>query len=549
MIRLRDLVSRIRLELDKRAADTAQNDAKGALGAIEKAAFRLGSAIGAAFAIDKIKDFAVASVRAAVESDRVWNRLAGTLRNAGVNFENVEIEIRAAAKAMQELTTLGDEDFAAVLQDLVTISNDYEGSLRNVGLVADLAAAKQIDLGTAAQLVGKVMVGETGTLKRYGIVVKEGSDAIEEMRRRFAGMAENEASTLGGKLDQLNESWGEFKETLGATLINIGDGAGAIDLLTHALRRATDAMEYMERIVIASRLGIAQFRRNPEKIAEALGDMARLEDAARRRDRAALRTDEIASGIGKLSPLLDHIETPDEKDARLKREVEAAEARVRAAKEESEYVRQTAEALNTGELAGTDQVTSPTGIVLRDLQLMPVEIQTVTSAFQSMFRLITIDGETAQETLTQLGVALTLDGMQGIARLASAKARENLARAVEEAAQGFGALARGNPGAALHFKAAAEHGVAAGLWKVLGGAAGGSGTRTSSGAGYTSSQRDLGGTFARNSDVRTPVVIQITMDPLSPTDARAQRFVKAAHEYAQERYGADGVSLTVNTRR
>jgi len=48
-----------------------------------------------------------------------------------------------------------------------------------VGGEADVAAGLQIDLSTATDLVGRAMVGETGTLKRYGIIVKEGADAVE----------------------------------------------------------------------------------------------------------------------------------------------------------------------------------------------------------------------------------------------------------------------------------------------------------------------------------------------------------------------------------
>src|SRR5688572_20440114 len=145
------------------------------------------SLLGGFFAARTLLRWGADLFRTGNEANAVWNRLAGTLEIAGVQFSDVEQELRKTARAMQDTTAVGDEDFANILTELVSISGDYQASLRNVGLVADIAAAKQIDFETAATLVGKAIVGETGTLKRYGIVVREGTDALEAMRQKFAG--------------------------------------------------------------------------------------------------------------------------------------------------------------------------------------------------------------------------------------------------------------------------------------------------------------------------------------------------------------------------
>lgn len=249
----------VELILDKNAAKRVERDTKQSLdkgtdpknaeknlgrvgGAMEKLrslAGKLAIAFGVAFAVRKIQQFGKESVRVAIEAESIWNRLEGQLAAVGVRYEDVREEIDRTARAMQDATTVGDEDFAAILTELIGISGDYSASLREVQTVADLAAAKQIDLRTSAQLVGRVMVGETGTLSRYGIIVEEGADAMEVLRARFRGMAENEAQDLEGRLVQLNNEWGDFRQAVGDAMIEAGGGTSVIETLTGTVKGAT----------------------------------------------------------------------------------------------------------------------------------------------------------------------------------------------------------------------------------------------------------------------------------------------------------------------
>lgn len=206
---------------------------------LKRAALKLGAAIAAAFALNKIRQFGVEAIRAAVEAEAIWNKLSGTLQTIGVNFADVRGEIEATARALQDATTVGDEDFAQTLQTLIAISRDYEKSLRNVAVVADLSAGANIDLRTAAMLTGRAMVGETALLKRYGIVVGEGEDAVEALRKQFAGMAENEAQSLQGRVAQLNNEWGDFKEAVGDAMIAAGGGTSIIETLIGTVKGMT----------------------------------------------------------------------------------------------------------------------------------------------------------------------------------------------------------------------------------------------------------------------------------------------------------------------
>jgi hypothetical protein len=120
---------------------------------------------------------------------------------------------------MQQTTRYSDDDAASAFANLVNISGDYTGSLKNLSLAADVAAAKQMDIQDAATLVGKVMAGETGMLKRYGIVVAENADAMQALRDKFTGFAEKDAGTLEGRIHSIANAWDNVKEAVGRALV------------------------------------------------------------------------------------------------------------------------------------------------------------------------------------------------------------------------------------------------------------------------------------------------------------------------------------------
>src|SRR5688572_1252 len=192
----------------------ASNVLRNALGGI--AAYFTARAIGRFFG-DSLKE--------AEEASRVWTNLEGAVENAGVSFDKVRPRIEAAAKAAQTTTRFGDDEYASALADVISITNDYTRSLQAMDVVLDLAARKKIDLSTAATLVGKAIIGETGTLARYGIVVREGADAVQMMGERFRGAAEQDGASLSGRLAQLRNQWGEIKQAVGEAVL-AQDGMG-----------------------------------------------------------------------------------------------------------------------------------------------------------------------------------------------------------------------------------------------------------------------------------------------------------------------------------
>lgn len=196
---------------------------KGPMASMKKAALGLGSALVAAFAVKKVGDFLVDSVRVAAESEKIWTNLATSVNNTGASFVDMEDDIRSMAAEMQRTTTMGDEDFAEMFTRINNISGDVEKSMLSVGLAQDIMAATGRGTTEVAEKLGKVLAGEVASLKDWGIEATDADDAMKKLQERFGGFSANEAKTLGGRITQLTNTWEDFKQVIGEVISDMID--------------------------------------------------------------------------------------------------------------------------------------------------------------------------------------------------------------------------------------------------------------------------------------------------------------------------------------
>lgn len=205
-------------------------------------------------------EFAKSAVEAAGENEAAWGRVEQAVANAGIGFAGVRKELNETFERMSKGTRYEATEVTSAFGELLNITNDYSGSVKNLRLVMDIAAAKQMDLQSAAMLVGRVMDGNTSMLKRYGIVLNDNADAMEQLRTRFSGFAERDGKTLEGRVHQLANAWQELKEKL-------GDALGNADLFTASSNHAVDALQRMSHWIDTNKENINDF-------ASALGTIA-----------------------------------------------------------------------------------------------------------------------------------------------------------------------------------------------------------------------------------------------------------------------------------
>ena len=108
------------------------------------------------------------------------------------------------AGILQKVTRFGDEETLAAAARLAAFVKEEDQIRRLIPLIQDFATAKQMDLASAAELVGKSLGSSTNALTRYGIEVsgQVGSQErfntlMENMTKQVDGAAEAAANAAG----------------------------------------------------------------------------------------------------------------------------------------------------------------------------------------------------------------------------------------------------------------------------------------------------------------------------------------------------------------
>ena len=169
-------------------------------------------------------------------------KLATVMRNT-MNARNSEIQgILDLCTAQQKLGVIGDEAQIAGAQELATYLS-MSDSLKTLIPVMNDMAAQQYGWNASAEqctqiatMLGKVMEGQTGALRRYGYYFTEAEEAIlktgTESERcallakivtdSVGGMNHALAQTPSGRMRQLANALGDIKEQFGQCIRAIG---------------------------------------------------------------------------------------------------------------------------------------------------------------------------------------------------------------------------------------------------------------------------------------------------------------------------------------
>lgn len=142
--------------------------------------------------------------------EKAENDLAAAMRNTGLYTRQAHDELLKFASARQAVTTYGDEQTLSNMALLQTFQMTTEELKKATIASQDFASGLGIDLRTAALLVGKAFAGDTATLSRYGIKIREGlegtqkfDEVMKQINIRFGGRAQADLETYGGRLKNI----------------------------------------------------------------------------------------------------------------------------------------------------------------------------------------------------------------------------------------------------------------------------------------------------------------------------------------------------------
>jgi phage-related protein len=121
-------------------------------------------------------------VKEATASEAVWASLGAAVGRTGESWAALKTGTESALLAMSKVTTYSDEQLAQALEKLMTFGLSYDDAMKALGKTIDFAAAKHMDLESAATIVGKAMDGNTSILKRYGVDITTTKDATAALK-------------------------------------------------------------------------------------------------------------------------------------------------------------------------------------------------------------------------------------------------------------------------------------------------------------------------------------------------------------------------------
>lgn len=273
-------------EYDGKGAKTAQEDLKKTASQAQKTgqaaaeageqgntgfsnmAVGIGKAVAAFAAIKGVIDFFASSVQAANENARAVNTLAAAYNAVGYTAQGAMKQAQDFATKMQSLTGIADEAFLNAQRLLANYGVVGAKAQEAIQAAYALSIGRSIDFGTAMDIVSKAAAGQTQTLARHGIQIDKNTESgakfdavLAQINERFGATAQAAMGDSTTKLNALKESWGDFKEQVGAGL---NDGlVPAVDFLTKAvgwLNQAFKSLGAIFGIVFdQAMIGVKQF--------------------------------------------------------------------------------------------------------------------------------------------------------------------------------------------------------------------------------------------------------------------------------------------------
>ena len=171
--------------------------------------------------IGGLVSFFTSATKAAAEEEDGLKKLERQIERIGVSYSSVSQDVIALSKNIQNKTRFADDEAIAALNTLIQKTGDYDFAVSNLALVTDIAAARGDALTTVADKLGLAYNGNTRGLREYGVATKDMANWQAILNERFGGEAERDLESYGGRLRQIQNLWGELKETAGQELLPV----------------------------------------------------------------------------------------------------------------------------------------------------------------------------------------------------------------------------------------------------------------------------------------------------------------------------------------
>jgi len=219
-------IVKLKIDADTRNAEQGMDRVDSS---ISKTVKSLALATAGLLALKKGFDFMKGSVDLSIKQEETFRKLQSSVELTGKSWGDAKIELDGMFASLQAVTKYGDTDSAEVLQQLITLSGDYEKSVSALPIVLDMASSGLFDVNTAARYVGMALSGNIEMMGRYIPQLKASVSpqlasmnamektafALDLFKEKFGGLAQKEMNTTSGKWKQFQLYWGDLREAIG----------------------------------------------------------------------------------------------------------------------------------------------------------------------------------------------------------------------------------------------------------------------------------------------------------------------------------------------
>lgn len=161
------------------------------------------------------------SVHAYKESEKATDTLTQSLQNQGIYSKELVESYQKQASALQQLTGVSDESVISAQASIQAYLGQIPVTNELTMAIANLAAGKNMDLQTTAELIGKGINGHAMALKKLGIDIDDSAskqeklaEIIQKVTDKYGGQAEASSKSMAPML-RLKETFGDLQEEIG----------------------------------------------------------------------------------------------------------------------------------------------------------------------------------------------------------------------------------------------------------------------------------------------------------------------------------------------
>lgn len=248
--RIADLLIKIgadSYEFQQKAQQVERN-----LGSLEKRLTSLGKSLSVKLTAP-LAAFGVVALKNADTQQQAEQRLLTALKGR----TDIQQRLIAQAAELQSRSVLGDEVVIGQQAYLASLGMTEEQIGRVIEASAQLSAATGMTLDSAVKNLAKTFGGLTGELgesipklKELTVEQLKNGEAVDFILENYKGFAESAAQTALGPLRQLDNTWGDFLEQIGAAMMPFATKVTrALTVVVQMLQSLSPAMKQVLVVV------------------------------------------------------------------------------------------------------------------------------------------------------------------------------------------------------------------------------------------------------------------------------------------------------------